>query len=164
MKALLLVFLCCAVVAEASSAELRVFRKGEAVALPTNSVLASNVLALLASCTVHSAVYQAGADELPEIWKQTLESGSVIHMKFAKPATLALEAASNHGRQDYVVYEILVGLPEGRWAGPLRVRTGANVHSFGKYDPGALRRVAFEPALKLSSVSPYSGLAKLPAP
>jgi hypothetical protein len=100
----------------------------------------------------------------PKIWTQTLKFDSLIHIKFAEPAKLTLKAVSNHGRQDYLVREILVGLREGKWAGPLLIRSDANVQAFGKYDPLALKRVAFEPALKLSAVPPYADLAKLPGP
>jgi hypothetical protein len=160
MKGLIVALLCCAAVAGAS--ELRVVRNGKDVTIGKDTALTTNVIALIESCTVHTSTYQSGRkSQRPDIWAKTLRSDSFIHISFAKPATLRFETPSNHGRQDYSVDEILVGLPEGRWAQPFLVRTARNVHSFGKYDPRALKRVVFEPALELSSVHPYSNLAKL---
>jgi len=161
MRAFAFVFLCCVAVAEASDVQLRVVRKGKEVAMPRGTALITNVVALVRSCSYHASTNQSSHESgRPAIWTQLLASNSLIHIKFAEPRKLSFEAPSNHGREDYFVDEILVGLPEGRWAGPLLVRTGRNVHAFGKYDPLALKRVAFEPALELSSVRPYSDLAK----
>ena len=161
MRAFIFVFLCCLAVAEATEGQLRVVRKGKDVAMPGVTALTTNVIALIQSCSYHASTYQSSHESgRPAIWAQLLGSNSLIHIQFAEPRKLSFEAASNHGREDYLVDEILVGLPEGRWAGPLLVRTGRNVHAFGKYDPLALKRVAFEPALELSSVRPYSDLAR----
>jgi len=161
MRAFIFAFLCCAAVAEASDGQLRVVRKGKEVMMPSVTALTTNVIALIQSCSYHASTYQSRHEPgRPAIWEQLLGSNSLIHIKFAQPCKLSFEAPGNHGREDYFVDEILVGLPEGRWAGPLLVRTGRNVHAFGKYDPLALKRVAFEPALGLSSVRPYSDLAK----
>jgi len=129
--------------------------------MPGGTALITNVIALVQSCSYHASTYQSTLEsDGPAIWTQLLSSNSLIHIKFAEPRKLSFEAPSNHGREDYFVDEMLVGLPEGKWAGPLLVRTGRKVHAFGKYDPLTLRRVAFEPALDLSSVPPYSDLAK----
>jgi hypothetical protein len=161
MKGLICGFLCCVAVAGASDVQLRVVRKGKDIALAQDTALTTNVIALIESCTVHTSTYQSGREsERPEIWAKTLGSDSFIQVRFAKPARLRFEAPSNHGREDYSVDEILVGLPEGKWAQPFLVRTGRNVHTFGKYDARVLKRVVFEPALELSSVRPYSDLAK----
>jgi hypothetical protein len=158
----MIVFLCSVAAAEASDGQLRVVRKGKDVVMPSVTPLTTNVIALIQSCTYHASTDQS-SDEAgrPAIWAQALASDSLIHIKFAEPCKLSLAAPSNHGREDYLVDEILVGLPEGRRSGPFLVRTGRNVHAFGKYDPLALKRVAFEPALELSSVRPYSDLAQL---
>jgi len=161
MKGLILGVFCCAVVAGAADVELRVVRKGKDVVMPTSTALTTNVIALIQSCTVHASTYQSGSEaERPDVWTKVLASDSFIHIRFGKSATVKFEAPSNHGREDYVVDEILVGLPEATWARPFLVRTGRNVHAFGKYDARALKRVAFEPALELSAVRPYSDLAK----
>jgi hypothetical protein len=161
MRKVILGLLCCAAVAGASDVELRVVRKGKNVTMPKNTTLTSNVIALIQSCTVHASTHQsAGESERPEVWTNVLGSESFIHIRFPEAAMLKFEAPGNHGREDYRVDEILVGLPEGKWAHPLLVRTGRNVHGFGKYDPRALKRVVFEPALKLSAVAPYKDLAK----
>jgi hypothetical protein len=165
MKCLILAWFCCAAVAGAADVQLRVVRKGKDVALPRETALATNVIALIQSCTVHTSTYQSAREsDRPEVWAGVLGSDSFIHIRFVKPATVKFEAPGNHGREDYVVDEILVGLPEGSWARPFLVRTGRNVHAFGKYDARALNRVAFEPALELSPVAPYSDLVKFPDP
>jgi len=161
MKRLIFALLCCAAVAGASDAQLRVVRKARDVAMVKNTPLTTNVIALIESCTVHTSTCQSGREsERPQIWAKTLDSDSFIHIKFANPVTLKFEAPRNHGREAYSVDEILVGLTEGKWAQPFLVRTGRNVHAFGKYDARALKRVAFDPALQLSSVRPYSDLPK----
>ena len=162
MKWLILAVFCGVTVAGASDVQLRVVRKGKEVAMPKDTALTTNVVALIQSCTVHTSTYQSSA--LPDVWMKVMNSDSFIQIKFAKPATLKFEAPSNHGREDYAVDEILVGLPADTWPRPFLVRSGRNVHAFGKYDARALKRVAFEPALELSSVSPYSDLAKFPDP
>jgi hypothetical protein len=162
MTRLILALFCCVGVAGASDVQLRAVRKGKEVAMTKDTGLTTNVVALIQSCTVHTSTYQSS--DLPDVWMKVISSDSFIQIKFAKPATLKFEAPSNQGREDYAVDEILVGLPEGTWARPFLVRSGGNVHAFGKYDARALKRVAFEPALELSSVAPYSDLAKFPDP
>jgi hypothetical protein len=161
MKTLLCVFLFCAALAQAADVQLRVVRKGKDVPMPAGTPLITNVIALIQSCTVHSNTWQSTRPSTPEIWTHLLTSNSFVHIKFALPSILTFEATSNHGREEYLVHEILLGLPEGKWAGPLLIRTDNTVHSFGKYDPRVLKRVTFEPALDLSSVRPYSDLANL---
>src|SRR5688572_2499563 len=142
MKGSLLSLFCCLAVAGAPDVELRVVRKGKDVAMPKDTGLTTNVVALIQSCTVHTRTHQsAGESERPEVWTKVLGSDSFIHIRFPEPAKLKFEAPSNQSREDYAVDEILVGLPEGKWAQPLLVRTGRNVHGFGKYDARALKRV-----------------------
>ena len=101
------------------------------------TALTTNVIALIQSCSYHASTHQSRHESgRPGIWAQLLGSNSMIHIKFSEPRKLSFEAPSNHGREDYFVDEILVGLPEGRWAGPLLARTGRNVHPFGKYTRG----------------------------
>src|SRR5687767_8892117 len=143
MRAFIFVFFCCVAIAEASDGQLRVVRKGKEVAMPSVTALTTNVIALIQSCSYHASTYQSNHESSrPAMWARLLGSDSLIHIRFAEPCKLSLEAPSNRGREDYIVDEILVGLPEGRWAGPLLVRTGRNVHAFGKFDPLALKRVA----------------------
>jgi len=61
--------------------------------------------------------------------------------------------------------QIMMPLPVGG-AGPRHIfaKSGTNLLSFCKWDPFALKMVAFEPALLLSAVYPYSAYAQFKPP
>jgi len=65
------------------------------------------------------------------------------------------------GREEKSVDQIIVPLPEGTWPNHIFAKGGTNVFSFTMYEPFALKKVAFEPVLHLSSVEPYAFFARL---
>jgi hypothetical protein len=76
-------------------------------------------------------------------------------------------AAPNLGerlREEKSIDQILVPLPENDWPAHIFAKCGTNVFSLTKYDPVALKKVAFEQALQLSSVQPYASLANIGQP
>ena len=64
-------------------------------------------------------------------------------------------------REEKLIDQILVPLPQNDWPAHIFAKSGTNVFSLTKYDPVALKKVAFEPALRLSSVQPYASLANV---
>ena len=83
---------------------------------------------------------------------------------FSAPRKLRVEDSGNQGLAERAIEEILVPLPEGKRPAHIFAKSGTNVLSFTKYDPIALKMVAFEPALHLSSVEPYASLARIEQP
>jgi hypothetical protein len=150
--------------AEEDSVRIHMVRHGTNVTERPSASLSTNVIRLLESCSVSSAAYAVKA----ETWPDLLRSGSFIHLTFAAPRklevmlTAGLDAARQ--RQGQSIDEILVPLPEGHMPGHLFAKSGTKVLSFTKYDPSALTAVTSEPTLGLSSVEPYSKLARILQP
>ena len=91
-------------------------------------------------------------------------SDSFASVTFAAPKKLMVMLATGTGpgfREEKSIDQILVPLPEGAWPEHIFAKSGTNVLSFTKYDPLALKRVAFEPVLHLSSVAPYAALINI---
>jgi hypothetical protein len=150
--------------AEDNIVGMQMVRHGTNVTERPSASLTTNVIRLLQSCSVSSTAYAVKSDT----WGDLLRSDSFIHLSFAAPRKLevmlntSLDAARQPQKES--IDEILVPLPEGKSSyGPLHIfaKSGTKVLSFTKYDPTALIVVAFEPALHLSSVYPYSKLARI---
>src|SRR5262249_26215932 len=111
-----------------------------------------------------------------ESWQEILHSDSFVHLTFGAPRKLVVTTythdpavtnieqwkiqLSKGATEAKSIDQILVPLPVGG-GGPLHMfaRIGTMVWPFCKWDPFALKMVAFEPALHLSSVRPYSSYA-----
>jgi hypothetical protein len=158
MKLFIIILLCSVSIASAAEVQVQVVRHNRDVAAPTNATFLTNVIALLRRCSVESTVYAVKAGT----WSEMLHSDSFVHVTFSTARKLRLMASDNQGWAVRAIDEILVPLPEGKWPAHIFARSGTNVFGYTKYDMRDLKSVALEPALQLSSVSPYSEMAKFP--
>jgi hypothetical protein len=147
--------------AEDSSVRIQMVRHGTNVTERPSASLTTNAIRLLQSCSVYSTAYAVKSGT----WQDLLGSDSFIHLSFAAPRKLEvmLTPGSDASRQpqEKRIDEIVVPLPESKLPGHIFAKSGTNVLSFTKYDGTALTVVAFDPALHLSSVEPYSKLARI---
>ncbi len=158
MKLFTIILLCCVGSAGAADVQVRVVRHKKDIAAPTNAIFLTNIITLLRQCSDDSTTDAVKS----EIWSEQLRADSFVHVTFSTPRTLRVVAPDNQGWADRAIDEILVPLPEGKWPAHIFAKSGSNVLAYTKYSPSALKNVVLEPALELSSVSPYSGLTKLP--
>lgn len=153
--------------------QIRMVRNGTNVTEQPSPALTTNIVKLLQACSYNSTAYAGTAEN----WRDIERSGSFVHLTFDSPQRLTVTIYTNNpavtNREQFAIQlskgtravksigQILVPLPIGG-AGPLHIfaRSGTNVLSFCKWDPYALKVVAFEPALHLSSVYPYSAYAQ----
>lgn len=157
MKLFVVILLLSAGVADAADVDVRVMRHGAIGVAPQDSAFISNVIALLASCSVDSTSYVV----TPDTWRQALRTDSFVLVKFPSSRQLNVMSSENHALEPRAIDEILVPLPEGKWPAHIFARSGTDVLSFTKYHPRELGRVALDPALELSSVPPYKDLDKI---
>lgn len=145
------------------SEKVRVVRKGHEVTVAPSGAFVGNVIRLLESCSYNSTAYAVKTNT----WQKLLRSDSFVAIRFEKTQLLNVMvqtgtyARSARDLQKMPVDEILVPLPEGDLPHHIYARTGTNVFAVTKYSPVALKKVAFEPVLQLSSVKPYSDFAGL---
>jgi hypothetical protein len=157
MKTFVALLLCSIVLTAEADDQIQIVRHGTNVTERPSAAFATNVIKLLQSCSVYSTAYAGKA----ETWRDLEHSDSFVHVTFFAPRKLSVEASDNQGLAERAIREILVPLPEGKWPAHIFAKSGKNVLSFTKYDPIALKIVAFEPALHLSSVSPYASLTHI---
>jgi hypothetical protein len=142
---------------ETNKVVVQIVRHGTNLTERPSAAFATNVIRLLQSCSVYSTACAVKADA----WRDIEHSDSFVHVMFSESRKLSVEASDNQGLAERAIEEILVPLPEGKWPAHIFAKSGTNVLSFTKYDPVALKRVAFEPALHLSSIYPYASLAHI---
>jgi hypothetical protein len=177
MKIILTLLFCSFMLATNADDRIQLVRNGTNVTEPPSDALTTNVIKLLQACSYNSTAY-AGSDEF---WRDIAHSDSFVHLTFGTPRRLVVTTYTNDPAVTNVaqwkiqlsrgttevksVDEILVPLPVGG-AGPRHIfaRSGTNVLSFCKWDPFALKMVAFEPALHLSSAYPYSAYVQFDHP
>jgi hypothetical protein len=158
MKLFTIILLCCVGSAGAADVQVRVVRHKKDIAPPTNAIFLTNIIALLRRCSVDST-----ADAVkPETWPEKLRSDSFVHVTFSTSRVFRVMGSDQQAWTDRAIDEILVPLPEGNWPAHIFAKSGSNVLAYTKFDARDLKAVALEPALELSTVSPYSGLTKLP--
>ena len=145
---------------ETNKVVVPIVRHGTNLTERPSAAIATNVIKLLQSCSVCSTAYAVKA----ETWRDFEHSDSFVHVRFSAPRKLSVEVSDNQGLAERAIEEILVPLPEGKWPTHIFAKSGTNVLSFTKYDPVALKRVALEPCLHLSSVEPYASLAHIEQP
>lgn len=140
--------------------EIQLVRNGQPVVAAPRKEFKTNVIDLLRSCSVHSTSYAVSTNT----WQERMQSDSFVHLHFssARVLNVMMQTGAPRYRQDHPIDEVLIPLPENGWPDHFFAKSGTNILSFTKYDPIALRTVAFEPALGLSSLEPYKSLAKLP--
>jgi hypothetical protein len=160
MKTFVALLLCSIVLTAKADDQIQMARHGTNVTERPSAAFATNVIKLLQSCSVYSTAYAVKA----ETWRDFEHSDSFVHVMFSAPRKLSVETSDNQGLAERAIEEILVPLPEGKWPTHIFAKSGTNVLSFTKYDPVALKRVALEPCLHLSSVEPYASLARIEQP
>ena len=158
MKLFIIILLCCVGSAGAADVQVQIIRYKKDIAAPTNATFVTNIIALLRWCSIDSTAYAVK----PETWAEKLRSDSFVHITFSTSRMLRVMGADQQGLMDRAIDEILVPLPEDKWPTHIFAKSGSNVLAYTKFDARDLKAVALEPALELSSVSPYSGLTKLP--
>lgn len=143
-------------VAASADVEVRAARDGQVLAVSHPERLAGKLVALAESCSVSAA----RAPLSPDAWSDALREDSLVHVVFAAPRRLRLQAADNQAREERVVQEILVPLPRGSWPRQVLVKSGKEVVLLTKYAPGPLRELVLEDDLRLRAVSPYDSLVR----
>ena len=163
MKTFATVLLSSIVLAAVADDQIRLVRHGKDVTERPSAGFTTNVIELLKSCSVYSTAYAVKA----ETWREMLHSDSFVSVTFTRPKKLTVMVATGTGprfREEKSIDQILVPLPEGAWPEHIFAKSSTNVLSFTKYDPVALKRVAFEPVLHLASVAPYAALINIEQP
>jgi len=163
MKTFAAVLLYSVVFATVADDQIRLVRHGRDVTERPSAVFTTNVVKLLQSCSVYSTAYAVKA----ETWREMMHSNSFASVTFTSAKKLTVMVATGAGprfREEKSIDQILVPLPEGTWPEHIFAKSGTNILSFTKYDPVALKQVAFEPALHLSSVAPYTVLTNIGQP
>lgn len=162
MKTIITLLFCSFVLAANAGDQIQMVRIGTNVTERPSTALATNVIKVLQTCGTDSTAY-AGNEKS---WKDITHSDSFVLLTFGTPRRLAVTTFTNGLAQwtnisDHIevksIDQILVPLPVGG-AGPLHIfaRSGTNVLAYCAWRLSALNMVASEPALRLSSVFPYS--------
>lgn len=146
--------------------EVRIVRKGMAQSGQPGPTLAPNVIRFLASSSYQSTAYTIKSNT----WQTLLESDSYVHVKLDPPRKMMLlgrppaDIQKLADREEVVIREIIVPLPEDH--GPLHIyaRTGTNVVSHTKFSPFIFKKLIQEPALKLADSKVYKEYSRLPLP
>jgi hypothetical protein len=161
MKYVLLFLVCGLSAAWAGDMPLRLVRHNRPVPVEDAARLATNVIGFFQSATVGVAIKGGEAQK----WRDVLASDSYIHLTFTHPRAFRLPVMVQgvQRREERLVNEILVSLPEGRYPA-IQVRTGTNYMAVTKWQPTALQRLVREPVLELSTVKPYDHFYKMEEP
>jgi hypothetical protein len=160
----LLVMLCVAVFAASYGDETRIVRGGRTVTEPPGPTLVTNVIRFLASSSYQSTAYAVKSNT----WRTLLESDSYVHVKLDPPRRVNLwrlppaELAKRTGREEVVINEIIVPLPEAHEPPHIYARAGTNIVSHTKFNPIVFKRLIQEPALKLRDSKVYRDYSRLP--
>lgn len=157
-----LTLVCSVTCAFAAEPDVRAERHGKVVYFADGGALASDVLALVESCSTNSttaAEYAVPRDG----WERAMASGSFIHVVFQEPRTVSLLEPENLARTRQPVHEILLPLPEDAWPLHIFIKNDKGTFSFTKYDPLMLRQVLLVQQLDLQDTEPYKTLLKPPA-
>ena len=177
MKTILGLGLCVMLFAVKAEDQIRIVRHGTNVTAQPSAVFTTNIIRLLESCGFNSTDYAVKA----ETWRQRERTDSVVVLTLSPPrpvtvctftpaddnsvsnnvaAWLALRRAKQETKS---IDSILVTLPEHQLPDHIFARSGTNIFSVTKMSPYALRDVALEPVLHLSSGTAYESLAHLPS-
>jgi hypothetical protein len=160
MKAFFIVLLCSIVLIANAEDQIRIVRNGTNVTERPSAALMTNVIAYLESCSYYSTPYAVKSNT----WQELERSDSFVLLTFASPRKLQVMMTPGdlfpRYREEKAIDQILVPLPETNLPLHVFAKSGTNVLSFTKMSPYVLSRIAFEPAVQLSSVRPYSSLAR----
>lgn len=154
-----LAFICS--VAFAAEPEVRAVRHNQNVFVADVGALASDVLALVESCSTNStraAEYAVRRDT----WERIMASGSFIHVAFPEPRTIFLRETDNQRDIKQPVSEILLPLPERAWPLHVLIKNAKGTFAFTNYDPKTLHKVLLAGDFDLLNAEPYKSLLKTP--
>jgi citrate synthase len=178
MKTILALSLCGMLFAVKAEDQIRIVRHGTNVTAQPSTVFTTNIIRLLESCGFNSTDYAVEA----ETWRQRERADSVVVLTLSPPRSLTVctftpaddNSVSNNvaawaalrraKRETKLIDAILIPLPEHELPDHIFARSGTNVFAVTKMSPYALRDVAFEPVLHLSSGTAYESLVSLPPP
>ena len=151
-------FNCGVALVSAADVAVRAVRHNRDVVVSNRERLAEKLVALVESCSVNSTAY--GVSD--ETWAKIAASDSFVRVVFSEPRRARLMSGDNQIREQRMIREILLPLPEGRWPAHIFVRSGKDTLSFTKDDPRVLRELILERELQLLTVEPYKFLVDLP--
>lgn len=145
--------------------EPRIVRNGKAQSVRADPTLVTNVIRFLASSSHQSTGYAVKSNT----WSELLESDSYVYVKLEPPRVLNLRGMQPGDlkklpvREEVVINEIIVPLPEEH--GPLHIyaRSGTNTVSHTKFNPMIFKELIQEPALKLRGTKVYKEYSRLPS-
>lgn len=164
MKTFITVLFCSIVLTAKADDQIQIVRHGRNVTERPSAALATNVINYLQSCSINSTAYAVKANT----WQDFEHSDSFVLLTFATPKKLKVMLTAGNKLPRYweekSIDQILVPLPETNLPLHVFAKSGTNVLSFTKMQPFILKMIAFEPALHLSSVSPYASLASIERP
>ncbi|HYM34220.1 MAG TPA: hypothetical protein VET48_02430, partial [Steroidobacteraceae bacterium] len=103
--------------AHAASITVRVVRHGEDVLILHPEIIAGKLATLVASCSVNST-----ANLQRESWQTIATSDSFVHVVFPKPRSIVVQTG-NRRRDERMIREILMPLPEGNWPEYILIKT-----------------------------------------
>src|SRR5687767_9784834 len=129
-----LAILCLTLIAENSADEIRIVRNGKAQPDRPGPTLVTNVIRFLASSSIQSTTYAVKTNT----WNELLASNSYVHVKLNPPQKIKLpgpvfDLNKLHVREDVLISEILVPLPEEHGPDHIYARTGTNTVSHCKF-------------------------------
>ena len=164
MKTFITILSCSIVLTTKADDQIQIVRHGTNVTERPSAALATNVINYLQSCSINSTAYAVKANT----WQNLEHSDSFVLLRFAAPRKLTVMLIPGNEFPRYweetFIDQILVPLPETNLPLHVFAKSGTNVLSFTKMQPFILKQIAFEPALHLSSVDPYSDLASCERP
>ena len=146
----------CATWAQPSRDEVTVVSEHVTLAVPAGGQLSEKLVKLLESCSVNSTA----SSEPRALWKRVIAGPSFLHVRFASPRTLRVMSAGHQGYESLSVREILLPLPSETWPDHVLIKGDTDTLAFTKYAPEFLKSLVGEPALQLSTSSPYDSLLK----
>jgi hypothetical protein len=127
-------------------------------------MLVTNVLRFLASSSYQSTDYVVESNT----WQELLESDSYVHVKLDPPRRMMLwgrppaDLQKVSAREEVVVDEIIVPLPEAHEPGHIFARIGTNFVSHTKFSPLVFKQLIMEPTLQLRDSKVYREYSRLP--
>lgn len=144
--------------------EVRIVREGMELPDRPGPQLVTNVIRFLASSSYQSTAYAVKSNT----WEKILESDSYVHVKLKPGRRMSLfEIAPEdlklpRKREEVVISEIIVPLPEEHGPPHIYARSGTNVVSHTKFHPGVFKELIQEPVLKLHGTKVYKEYSRLP--
>lgn len=158
--------LCAAVHTATCGDATRIARHGMILPDQPGPMLVTNVIRFLATSSYQSTAYTVESNT----WQELLESDSYVHVKLDPPRKMMLfgqppaDIQKVAPREEVVIDEIIVPLPEDYGPRHIYARTGTNVVSHTKFSPFVFKQLISEPALQLRDSKVYREYSRLPDP